>query len=108
LISDTTPLHVENEVRNDRLCKYLPAESDQTPYQNLLVMFGKDAKTKTDKSKGGLILDDVQKEIIPKSFHCNVSGKLTSYKDSYRHDLPVHESCENWFQVPKLDDTVES
>jgi hypothetical protein len=36
MTSDTTQLHVENEVRNDRFCKYLPVENDQTPFQKFI------------------------------------------------------------------------
>ena len=71
-------------------------------------MVGEDAQAKYQKSSVGIILDEAQKTIISEPFRSEKTDKLSCFKDSYRNDFPVYESCENWFNVPKLDDTVES
>ena len=46
--------------------------------------------------------------ILSQSYRSENPDKLTSFKDSNTYDFPVNKKCERYFQVPKLDDTVET
>ena len=102
----------KNQENDDNVCdfrfsKYMSVCEDNRN-KSLLNVFGEDAQTKSQKSSFGIILDEAQKTVISESFRSEKPDKLSCFKDSYRNDFPVRESCENWFNVPKLDDTVES
>ena len=100
---------------DDRFSKYVALKplsekekEEKSTDKNLLSMFGEDAQTKKERSKIGIVLDESQKSIIGDSYRAEHPERLTSYRDSYRNSFPVHESCEEFFKVPTLDDTVES
>lgn len=100
----------DKQTDTDRFSKYVAVETNESDLnvRKLSSMFGKDAQTKNEKQDVGIVLDDSQKQIISQSYRIENPERLTSYKDSYRHSFPVSECCEDFFKVPKLDDTVES
>lgn len=71
-------------------------------------IFGEDAKTKPDKSECGISLDQSQINILRQSWHCDNPSLLSSYKDEYRSNFPVHNNSGEHLDLPKLDDVVAS
>lgn len=108
---DSMSISSEHVETDNRFSKYVTTEAipqGSVQDRKLLSVFGEDATTKTEKSKVGIILDDAQKTILQQSYRSEHPDRISSYKDSYRHAFPVHDSCEDWFKVPTLDETVES
>lgn len=100
----------ENNQRNSRFSKYLSkctqdSENKDTTdtNDNLKLLFGDDAKTKSVKNSIGLVLDKSQIEVLSGSWHCKNPEKITAYNEEYKACFPIHDSAEEHLNVPSLD-----
>lgn len=71
-------------------------------------IFGEDAKTRTDKSGVGIVLDNSQIAVLKESWRTENPAKLSAYKDSYRSSFPVSQSAEEMLNVPSIDSIVNN
>ncbi|XP_045185076.2 uncharacterized protein LOC123543076 isoform X1 [Mercenaria mercenaria] len=69
--------------------------------------FGHDALVAKPKSQAGLVLEKNQTDILKQSWRSADPSKMSCYRDSYKQSFPIHESCEDWFKVPTLENTIE-
>ncbi|CAC5406984.1 unnamed protein product [Mytilus coruscus] len=70
--------------------------------------FGEDAYAYRSKDKTGIILEQNQIDILKGAWRSDTPQKVTCFRDSYRQSFLVDPSCENYFNVPTFDNTVES
>ncbi|CAC5418226.1 unnamed protein product [Mytilus coruscus] len=70
--------------------------------------FGEDAKTKPDKSEGGIVLDQSQINILNQSWHCDNPLLLSTYTEEYRASFPVSDKSTDILNLPKLDDITQT
>ena len=114
LFSDDDSQSVRNDSDNikksSRFSKYVNARQEENESQenndNLKTLFGEDAKTKSESSSVGLVLDKSQVEILSGSWHCENPVKLTAYSEEYRTTFPVHEKFKKDLDVPTLDSFI--
>ncbi|CAC5417093.1 unnamed protein product [Mytilus coruscus] len=84
-------------------------DSNQKTRCNVLgEKFGEDAYAYRSKDKTGIILEQNQIDILKGAWRSDTPQKVTCFRDSYRQSFPVDPSCENYFNVPTFDNTVES
>ncbi|CAC5381164.1 unnamed protein product [Mytilus coruscus] len=84
-------------------------DSNQKTRCNVLGQkFGEDAYAYRSKDKTGIILEQNQIDILKGAWRSDTPQKVTCFRDSYRQSFPVDPSCENYFNVPTFDNTVES
>ena len=89
------------KVKHDSYNSYI---GDSSSGGNLATLFNT-----TDKIEDthGIVLDNIQRDILKKSWRCDNPSKVSAYKDEYRLNFPVNESSSDFLQVPGLDDLVE-
>ena len=93
-----------SSAKRDKYSRFLRDESDDN--NNILnQIFGEiSVPTKDDV---GIVLDQVQINILNGSWHSSDPDKLTAYKDEYKVSFPVQTKSQDTLKVPVLDDLLE-
>ncbi|CAC5421396.1 unnamed protein product [Mytilus coruscus] len=120
-IDNRSLLDLEGVKSTERFQRYLGNKPENTStatsttdsnqkirYNVLGEKFGKDAYAYRFKDKTGIILEQNQIDILKGAWRSDTPQKVTCFRDSYRQSFPVDPSCENYFNVPTFDNTVES
>lgn len=80
--------------------------SDENNNDHLQNLFGEDAKTKSESSSVGLVLDKSQIDILSGSWRCKNPEKISAYCEEYKNSFPVHDKSLEHLEVPSLDSMV--
>lgn len=100
LIQNPTP---NTEARNEKSDE----NSSEMRTNMLSKIFKEDVSSNKSSSSTGLIIDQVQVDILENSWRTKNPDKLTAYKDEYKFCFPIHDSTVKFLQVPSLDDLLE-
>ncbi|VDI62494.1 Hypothetical predicted protein [Mytilus galloprovincialis] len=92
--------------RNEKSCE--TEKQDNSVSHTLGDKFGLDAYTSLKTEKTGLVLEQNQIDVLRGSWRSETPHKITSYKENYRQSFPIDTSCQEYFNVPTMDNTVES
>ncbi|CAG2258113.1 unnamed protein product [Mytilus edulis] len=92
--------------RNEKSCE--TEKQDNSVSHTLGDKFGLDAYTSLKTEKTGLVLEQNQIDVLRGSWRSETPHKITSYKENYRLSFPIDTSCQEYFNVPTMDNTVES
>ncbi|CAG2239350.1 unnamed protein product [Mytilus edulis] len=92
--------------RNEKSCE--TEKQDNSVSHTLGDKFGLDAYTSLKTEKTGLVLEQNQIDVLRGSWRSETPHKITSYKENYRQSFPIDASCQEYFNVPTMDNTVES
>lgn len=90
------------EEENGRFRKLVKNSSE------LSKLFGDDVLPTSNKVSEGLIIDEAQKSILNKTWRTDRPDRVNAYSEAYKKLFPVHDSSEAFFQVPTLDESVET
>ncbi|CAC5415910.1 unnamed protein product [Mytilus coruscus] len=92
--------------RNEKSCE--TEKQDKSVSHTIADKFGLDAYTSLKTEKTGLVLEQNQIDVLRGSWRSETPHKITSYKENYRQSFPVDASCQEYFNVPTMDNTVET
>ncbi|CAC5424387.1 unnamed protein product [Mytilus coruscus] len=66
------------------------------------------AKTKPDKSEGGIVLDQSQINFLNQSWHCDNPLLLSTYKEEYGASFPVSDKSAHMLNLQKIEDITQT
>ncbi|CAC5420601.1 unnamed protein product [Mytilus coruscus] len=92
--------------RNEKSCE--TEKQDKSVSHTLGDKFGLDAYTSVLTEKTGLVLEQNQIDVLRGSWKSETPHKITSYRENCRQSFPIDASCQEYFSVPTMDNTVES
>ena len=109
--SSVSHIDLNNNMKSNRFRQYLKVSSndnseEKSASNNLVNLFGEDAKAKCASESVGIVLHSSQIDILGTSWHTETPDKLTAYKDEYKSCFPVHDKSLEHLQVPSLDNMV--
>ena len=99
--------HQVDNPGDERFSKYLTSGKVTNEKPNLGEKFGEDAFVKS-KKKTGIVLEQNQIDVLNEAWRADDSTRVSAFKENYKHAFPIDESCESFFNVPKMDDSVEA
>ena len=99
--------HQVDNPGDERFSKYLTSGKVTNEKPNLGEKFGEDAFVKS-KKKTGIVLEQNQIDVLNEAWRADDPTRVSAFKENYKHAFPIDESCESFFNVPKMDDSVEA
>ncbi|CAC5394887.1 unnamed protein product [Mytilus coruscus] len=108
------PLISADEQPNHGEFRYFVNFVSDNERQNSGFMFSENASEHSEyassiDNRSLLDLEGVKStERFQRAWRSDTPQKVTCFRDSYRQSFPVDPSCENYFNVPTFDNTVES
>ena len=99
--------HQVDNPGDERFSKYLTSGKVTNEKPTLGEKFREDAFVKS-KKKTGIVLEQNQIDISNEVWWADDPTRVLAFKENYKHAFPIDESCETFFNVPKMDDSVEA